>query len=159
MSPQLITTVVGLALSVLVIGGGVMSMQQSGDAAKAKKLAVEVDSVTNASKTWMANASAANTFNGIDASKIASYVSGMTATGTGATSYLGSIAVATGQDGTNPVKLSVASETTTTTDDSVAVSIDNVPTAMQSILNTALTGKGCTAGAFASNKMAYTCKG
>ena len=86
MSPQLITTVVGLALSVLVIGGGVMSMQQSGDAAKAKKLAVEVDSITNASKTWMANSSANNTFNGIDASKIAAYVSGMTSSGTGSAS-------------------------------------------------------------------------
>ena len=159
MSPQLITTVVGLALSVLVIGGGVMSMQQSGDAAKAKKLAVEVDSVTNASKTWMANASAANTFNGIDAKKIEAYLSGMTATGTGATANLASVAVPLGQNGTSAVTLAVAASTTTTTDDSITVTISNVPTAMQTILTSSLTGRGCTAGAFASNAMTYQCKG
>jgi len=159
MSPQLITTVVGLALSVLVIGGGVMSMQQSGDAAKAKKLAVEVDSVVNASKTWMANSSSDNTFNGINAASIGSYVSGLTVTGTGASSVLNSVAVPAGNTAANPVTLAVAAAQTTVANDSVAVTIANVPTTMQPILNTSLSGKGCTAGAFATNAMTFTCKG
>ena len=158
MSPQLITTVVGLALSVLVIGGGVMSMQQSGDAAKAKKLAVEVDSLTNASKTWMANASAANTYNGINAEKVHSYLSGMTLD-TSTPKKLLSVAVPMGQDGATPVNLAVAAATDATTDDSIVVTIANVPTTMQTILTSSLTGRGCAAGTFASNAMTYQCKG
>ena len=135
-----------------------MSMQQSGDAAKAKKLAVEVDSITNASKSWMANTQAATTFTGIDATKIVPFLSGMAASGTGATSYISSVAVPLGLDNTNAVKLSVAAGTITTAGDSLVVSIDNVPTAMQPIVSTSLTGKGCTASAFATNKMTYTCR-
>lgn len=165
MSPQLITTVVGLALSVLVIGGGVMSMQQSGDAAKAKKLAVEVDSVVNASKTWMANSSSDNTFNGISGEKIKDYVSGMTSDGTN----LLSVAVAKGKDGTTPVSLAVASskalklddgtEITGTDNTAVKVTISNVPDTMGTILKTALDNKGCYASAVSGNSMSYTCKG
>jgi len=159
MSPQLITTVVGLALSVLVIGGGTMSMQQSGDAAKAKKLAVEVDSVINASRSWVANSTADNTFNGVNAAAVGAYVVGMTVTGTGSSSVINSVAVPAGQTTASPVTLGVAAAITTVANDSVRVTISNVPSAMQPILTASLTGKGCTAGAFATNAMTYTCKG
>ncbi len=113
------------------------SITASGDATKTSVVASEFDSVLSASKMWMANNSTAGNFNGVTAQAMSAQIPNLTASGSGATSTLVSKV-------NTSITYQIASATTTSTDDSVQITISGLTaiSGAEASLATSLATKG-----------------
>lgn len=156
MSPQLLWTIAGLILTVLTLGGVTISSYQSMDSATAKLVASEMGNVATASKLWLANDAAANSFTGITSYGMRNYIPDLVVTGTDNTSTFASKA-STG------VTYKVVPNATTSKVDIIATfQTTSAGDALAALVHTALTGKACTgvtSGAALAKVETYTCNG